>query len=177
MTDKPKRIFSFFMPKKNEGEMQKPEEKEEKINAEDSVVEIEGKQIPLSEIIKTWQAEQAEIAKKEELSKNALSPEDEVEIDGKKVLVSELMSCYSKKNAEPPTDVKAEEVVDENLQKKNADEKEEEKKETKENAKKNFNKLQNAISKAGVEFKVMVNTREDRIKDGKNKYGSVKGDK
>lgn len=172
--EKGKKVFFFFTPKKNEGaEPEKKDEPvEEKINADESMVDIDGKQVPLSEIIATYQAEQEEMAKKEEVSKNTLMPEDEVDIgDGKKVLVSELMAAYNRCNA-------AKKNAEQEPEKENAEpEKTEEEKKAKENARKdNFNILKNAVNKASIEH-AKVMTAEQRANLGKERYGSKKGDK
>jgi hypothetical protein len=171
--EKGKKVLFFFTPKKNEGvePEKKPDEvKEEKINADESMVDIDGKQIPLSEIIATYQAEQAEIAKKEELAKNALMPEDEVDIgDGKKVLVSELMAAYNRCNAKKN---EAKEPEKENAE----DEKKEELKKKENSKKDNFNIIKNAVNNASIEH-AKVMTAEQRANLGKERYGSKKGDK
>jgi hypothetical protein len=161
------KLFQIFMPKKNEAAEKKDEKKEEveKLNADETMVEIDGQQIPLSEIIKAYQAEKAEEAVKGnsgDTEKIPLKAEDEIDIDGKKEKVGDIINCYKnrmKKNAETPIDTKAESVVDEAAQKQNAINSA------------NFKKLQNAVAKAGSEFKISVLTREERIASGKSKYG------
>jgi hypothetical protein len=177
---KENKILKFFMPKKNEGEKtQEEKDKEakeleakknaeeangdEKINAEEAMVDIEGKQVPLSEIIKIYQAEQEELAKTQ-TNAQPLNPEDEVEVDGKKVLVSELMACYSKNTNKNAGEETAEEKAKKEAETKEAS--------VKKNA--NFNKLQNAITKSGSEFKVSFTTENERYAEGQKRYGSKK---
>jgi hypothetical protein len=169
------KIFKFFMPKKNEGEKKdetkKPEEEtknnvdekpaDEMINAEDSMIEIDGSQVSLADLIKTYQAEQAEMATKESTN-NVLTPEDEVEVDGKKVLVGELVACYQKKAS----------VKNEGTEEDPAKKAEEEKKASLKNS--NFGKIQKAINNAGQEFKVNFVSEDERYAEGKKRYGSKK---
>lgn len=160
-------IFKFFLPKEKKNNLE-PERKEEtpdleKINADESFIDIDGEKVPLSELIKTWQVEQSE----KQITENAINPEDEVEVDGNKVKAKELVDCYmrnkAKMNAEPEPKIETEEEKKERVAKENA------------KGKEHFNAFQSAIAKGNEEgYKMVINTKEDRIAEGKKRYGSVK---
>jgi hypothetical protein len=158
-----KRIFKFF---KNDAPPKEEPPKEEKVNMDDSVVEIDGQQVPVSELIKVWQGEQAEKG----ATQNVLNAEDEVDIDGKKVKASELAACYkaaqTKQNADltlKPADTPTEDIIDadKNLKQNSKVEKNE-----------NFRKLENASQQA-EQFKPNINTKSERLERGKERYGSI----
>jgi hypothetical protein len=167
---KKKKIFHLFKNNIDAETEKKPEDEiveEEKVNMDDAILEIEGEQVPLSEVITAYKEEKAEDETSEE-GNNVINPEDEIDIgDGEKVLASELIASYqrraSKTNAELPTDTTMEETVDEKAQK--------------ENSKKpndNFKALNNSIKESFANVKLIVNSKVDRINKGKQKYGSGK---
>jgi hypothetical protein len=157
-----KKIFSFFKNNAMEDIVE-----EEKVNMDGAMVEIDGQQVPLSEVIAAYKEEKSEEAQGlevQESQNNVINPEDEIDIDGEKVLASKLIEAYQKRasmaNAEDPTDTPAEEVVDEAKQK--------------ENVKKNahFNSLDNAVKNTFDGFKLIVESKDERVKRGNEKYGS-----
>jgi len=167
-----KKVFFFFDQKKNSVE-DKPAIEEEKINAEEAVVDIDGKQVSLKDLITTYQAEQAEILKKEELAKNMLNPDDEIEVDGKKVLISALVDAYNKCNA-AKNGIEASKYDQGAVQNEVAeDEKKTEEEKAKENAlkKDNFLKVQKALNNAGAFAPNKPKTADQRIAAGNAKYG------
>jgi len=160
------KVFKFF---RNDMDT-KPEVEEEKVNIDDAIVEIDGEKVPLSEVIAAYKEEKTAGGDEGgEDQGNVINPDDEVDIDGQKVLASELIASYqrraSKANAEPPTDTKAEEVVDETKQKSNT---------KKDKPNENFKNLNNAIKNSFEEFSITVQSKDERIKAGKKKYGSGK---
>jgi hypothetical protein len=145
---------------------------EPKMNAEDSVIEIDGQQIPLTELIKVWEAEEAEKAKLSENKCNELGEEDEIEVGDKKVKGKDLVAAYrsslaksnaegegvEKANAEQAQDVKAESVTLNNAK-----------------AKSSFVAVKNAAAKSdsiAIADSMKLNTREERFKRGAERYGS-----
>jgi hypothetical protein len=167
---KKKKIFHLFKNNIDAETEKKPEDEiveEEKVNMDDAILEIEGEQVPLSEVITAYKEEKVKDETGEE-GNNVINPEDEIDIgDGEKVLASELIASYqrraSKANAELPTDTTMEETVDEKAQK--------------ENSKKpndNFKALNNSIKESCANVKLIVNSKVDRINKGKQKYGSGK---
>lgn len=167
------KIFKLF---KNEIPEEKPQVEEEKINIDDAILEIEGDKVPLSEVITAYKEEKAEEGQMnaeeenpvvdEEDGSNIINPDDEIDIDGNKVLASELIASYqrrmSKANAEPPTDTQAEPTVDEKLQKENS------------KPNKHFKALTNSVKEGYTGIDLIVNTKAERCKVGKQKYGSGK---
>lgn len=167
------KIFKLF---KNEIPEEKPQVEEEKINIDDAILEIEGDKVPLSEVITAYKEEKAEEGQMnaeeenpvvdEEDGSNIINPDDEIDIDGNKVLASELIASYqrrmSRANAEPPTDTQAEPTVDEKLQKENS------------KPNKHFKALTNSVKEGYTGIDLIVNTKAERCKVGKQKYGSGK---
>ena len=91
--------------------------------------------------------------------------EDTIEIDGKEVSIKELYDNYcAKKNAEPPTDTPLEDVVDKDLKKNAADEKEK--------PNEHFNKLKINAKKGTEPAKSKVNTQKTRLENGRARYGT-----
>jgi hypothetical protein len=161
-------IFKFLLPKEKRNDLKPEGEKSEEIKenedvpkAEDSYIEIDGNQVPLMELIKTWQAEQ----KEKEVMQNVINPEDEIDVDGKKIKAQELVDSYMRNKSK----MNAEETPEE-IEKK----KKEKEMEAKENAKgKNgFQKIENAMRNNDDAYKIVINTKDDRIANGKSRYGS-----
>lgn len=153
------KIFKFFNKKK---ENEEKEEKDEVINmAKDAFIETEnGEQVPISELIAAYKS-------KKENAGQHMNMEDEVDIDGEKVSVKKLYESYAamkeeKENSEDPQDTVAEKSVDETLQNSKPEKKNE-----------SFKIIKNAASETG-EVKMMINTRTERLKKGKAKYGNIK---
>ena len=149
-----------FLRKKNATPPPAPEKEEDEVveNAADGVVDIDGKQVSLAELIAAYQEE------KEEEGPEMMNEADEVELEnGEKVTVGELINAYKNKgsmeNAESPIDEPAEEVVDETLQ--NAKPKKNE----------NFRKVQNAAH-GEAPSKREINTETVRLNRGKARYGT-----
>ncbi len=84
--------------------------KEEEV---DKVVVIDGQEVPLKELVHTYEAEETEKAKKAELDLRSAKDDDEIEVGGKKVRVGDMKNCYTakmaKKNAKADEDKEAEE--------------------------------------------------------------------
>lgn len=166
-----KLVFKKKKTVKNEApeEEVKKDETEELENADGYVETEDGEQIPVAELIKMYKE------KKEAELENAgqvYNMDDMVEVDGEEMTVAELMAAcgYGEemKNAEPPTDEEAEEMVDESKQISNS------KKDEK--GKANFKKVKNAASSGGYS-KPRINTIASRLEKGSARYGSNKGGK
>jgi len=160
------KVFNFFFPKekKNEvedkerKEMQPPgtEEKLDMINAEESYIDIDGEQVPLSKLIEIYVAEQQE--------QKMINPDDEINVNGQKIKASALADSYKRNK------MKTNEETDKKKEKDNADEEDEKKKEEKQN---NFKKLENAMGKSQANgYQIVISTKADRIAVGSEKYGT-----
>lgn len=162
-----KRHMKFKLSKKDKQKknaVPPPEEKEpeEELESESAVIEVDGEMIPVAEAIAAYQ-------KIKENEVVPLSPEDTVEIDGEQVTVAELVAaCQAgKENVGEPKEVKAEEVVDEQMQKKNKVKPKEEKKN------KNFTVLKNASEATAIPNPGLT-SKADKLARGKLKYGTAK---
>jgi hypothetical protein len=182
-----KTIFKIFGFGEKKNSTEKPEEKKtedkvENLNANDSMVDVGGEQIPLSTLIECYLAEQAEIAKKEELEKQAaakgekkevaLNPDDKVKINDKEVAVGELAACYGRQNAkkngvdggapnekEIPGAITAKDTELKNsIKEKSA----------------NFEIIKNAVANGKDGVRVELVTTQQRYDLGKERYGSKK---
>lgn len=147
-------------PPKEKKEEKKEEEME--MNADSTLVDEEGDEYVMSELVAAWKS-----ANPKKNAKPTMNMEDTIEIDGKDVSVKDLYdNIKSKKNAEPATDDPLEPVVDPSLKKNSADDGEKEK----ENE--HFKKLKINAKKAAEPVKIKVNTQASRIKKGRLLYGS-----
>lgn len=164
-------IFKFFSKEKKNAVEPAPVQ-EEKMNIDESYIEIDGKQIPMAELIKAYQAEMAE-KEAQTASKNAIKPEDEVDIgDGKKIKAQELVDCYQK--AQSKTNA-AEETPEEKAAK---EKKASEDKAAEEKKNSAFKQLDNTIKNGGKDdYKIVISTEKSRLDEGSKRYGSNKGGK
>lgn len=139
-------------------EEKKPDDKEMAINADSVLVDEQGNEYPLSELISAYKDGQD---KKEE-EKPTINMEDTIDVDGKEVSVKDLYDNYcAKKNAEPPTDTPLEDVVKQN----SADG-------GKEKPNENFKKLKINAARGAEPEKIVINTEKKRLERGKQLYGS-----
>jgi hypothetical protein len=156
--------------KNQEPPPKKPDdEDEEVIENADGYVEIDGEQVPLAELIKVYQGEQAG-------GETMLNEDDEVDTgDGKRVRVGDMINAYRnrKKNADEEIqneaellDEPAEEVVDETKQMSNSKSSD---KKPKKNE--NFKKVENAAER-GNPGAPEINTQTSRLSRGKARYGT-----
>jgi hypothetical protein len=133
-----------------------PEEEEEVIENADGYVEIDGKQVPLEELIKVYQAERAE-------ESTMLNADDEVEVKGKRVKVGDMINAYKNRKSDDTMENEidggleedAEEVVDEAKQMQNS----------------KARKVKKLINQ-GEDVKPNIKTSADRIAAGRARYGS-----
>jgi len=167
---KGKRMFKIFRKKAAEDMKknadppadEKKKDEEMELNSDSVLVDEEGSEFPLSEMIESYKNENKEGG---EDSKATLNMEDTVDIDGKKVSVKDLYDNFcAKKNAEPATDTPLEDVVDPDLKKNSADEKDK--------PNDNFKKLKINATKSAEPEKITINTERSRIDVGKARYGS-----
>lgn len=145
-----------------EEEERKKNEKEISLNMDSVLVDEDGNEIPLSEMVEAYKSSMNQ--------KTTLNMEDTIEIDGKEVPVSELKEAYDnscgiekKKNAEPPTDEPLEDVVDESLKKNSAGRKPNE----------HFLKLKTNAARGAEPEKIKINTQRNRLEYGNARYGSA----
>ncbi len=135
----------------------------EDIDMENAYVELDnGDRVPLSDLVAAHKDRGY-----------MMNMDDEIDVDGKKVKVSDMYDAYTSmgdhKNAEPPTDTQAEDVVDETKQERGlANAAPAKKTPTKKNG--NFDKVQNAAETKG-DTKPPVDLAEDRLARGDRKYG------
>ena len=161
--------FTLFSKKKEEPkknavdppvEEKKPDDKEEMaINSDSVLVDEEGNEIALSELVEAYKTG------KGAEEKPMINMEDTIDVDGEEVSVKDLYDNYcSKKNAEPPTNKPQESVVDNAVKTNSAD-----------YAKPNdhFKKLKANASKGEEPEKIVINTEKTRLKRGKALYGSA----
>ena len=150
-------------------EADKKKNSETEIDADKATIEVEGVQIPLKDLVTTYEAEQAEIAKKKELDSRSLTMDSEY----KGVKVAAMYESYKKskaseaevkKNAEDEEKKKVEEKEAE--AKKNAEAEEEEKKK-----KEHFNSLEKArnANPDAITLPVMI-SKDDRVIAAKKDY-------
>lgn len=159
--------FKLFGTKKNMAPPPPPPEEkpEEGMEMEGAYIEVDGERIPVEEAVNAYK-------QNKENEVQPMAPEDTIDIDGEMVSGADLAAAYKAakgaQNAEPPQDVKGEPVVDESLQNKKA---EPENGEQKKNA--HFKAVKNAATKSPVE-KIKPNTRSNRLKAGKERYGTLR---
>lgn len=147
----------------------KKDEDEMSLNMESVLIDEEGNELPLSEMVEAYKA--SKNSEDEDDDKPTLNMDDTIEIDGKEVPVKELYDNYcAKKNAEPPTDQPLEDVVDEDLKKNSAGD---DKKEDPSKPNENFLKLKSNANKGAEPDKIKVNTQKTRLDRGKARYGST----
>lgn len=171
-------IFKFLSNSKKKNQNQEPppdpkKDDDEVVNmGADSYIEVEnGEQVPVSELVAAYKSMKDNAGGDDDTMMNM---EDMVDVDGEQVSVKDLYDAYNSanqnKNAEPPQDVVAEPMVKEN-QKPVA-------KATPENPEKknkNFKLIKNA---AGSDFggvEPALNTKQERLKRGKERYTLKKG--
>ena len=163
-------IFKIF---KNKLKNDAPEEKQ-KMNAEDSFIDVDGEKVSIADLIKCYQAEKAE--------DNMLNEESEIQVGEEKIKGKDLADAYrkakkneidaaekKKKEEEEKANAAAEETEEEKKKK------EEMEKAKAENKKNNFDKLKNAVNNSNIFSNVGYETREDRLKAGKEAYGAEEG--
>ena len=166
LNSKEKKMKWKFLSRKNNktNETVGEETQTKEMNIDESYVEVDGEKVPMAELIKTWQGEQAE----KQISENVMNPEDEIEVDGKKVKAQELIDSYRRNKAKKN---EMEEGEKENEMEEDEDE-EEDKKEEKEQKKNNFKKLDNAHKNHKENYTVVISTKSERVATGKAKYGT-----
>lgn len=157
-----------------ENEEEEPEEPEEEMENEedgetmsdDAYVELDnGTQIPVSELINNWKADQK---RKRQLKNAPVNMDDEIDVgDGKRVSVKELVGCYTRTNAEPPQDEEAEDLVDENKQESSAITNS---RRSKPKPNRNFSLIKNASQDPEANG-IAISTKDARIARGKERYG------
>ncbi len=141
-------------PKENEDDMS--------MNMDSILVDEEGNEYPLAELVETYKST---MGKENEEEKPTINMEDTVEIDGKEVSVKDLYDNFnSKKNAEPPTDQPLEDAVDETQKKNSADSK---------SQNESFLKIKANAQKGAEPEKIQISSERSRIARGKNRYGST----
>lgn len=152
--------------KKNQTDDTPPDKKpdDEMQNMEGAMIEVDGEKIPLEDAVNAYKSAMSNQDGGDQ--GQTLNPEDTVEIDGNPVKVGDLIAAYkaNRQNAEPPQDVVAEPVIEDQKTMSNQKPKE----------KKNFFKIVKNAAKETEEVKVYVNTIDERLKRGKSKYGSKK---
>lgn len=152
--------------KKNEGDpppddKDKKKDEEMSLNMESILVDNDGNEMPVSELVEAYKSANMED------DKPTMNMEDTIEIDGKEVTMKELYDNYNaKQNAEPPTDTPLEDVVKENVKNNSADE-------GKEKPNENFLKIKTNAAKGAEPEKIKVNTVKSRLDRGKSRYGSA----
>jgi len=149
-------------PKKEE-----PKAEEMEMNMDSVLVDEEGNEYPVSELVENYKMSQNADPEEEAV----VNMEDTISIDGKEVSMKELYDNYcAKKNAEPPTDQPLDDVVDEDLKKNSLGDDDGDKK----TPNKNFRKMKaNASRGADPETGPKVNTQRSRLDRGKSRYGST----
>ena len=162
--------FTLFSKKEEKPKQNAPppkKEEEMKLNSDSVIVIEDGSEIPISEMVEVYKnsADEEKEKKKKEDEEPKLNMEDTIEIDGKEVSLKELKDNYcAKKNAELPTDEDMEDVVDKDLKKNAADEKEK--------PNENFKTLKINAGKNAEPAKIKVNTQKTRLDRGRARYGS-----
>ena len=138
------------------------------MNMDSVLVDEEGNEFPVSELVENYKASMKENMEKEE---TVVNMEDTISIDGKEVSMKDLYDNYrAKENAEPPTDEPLEDVVDQTMKENSLGDNDGDKKTP--NA--NFKKLKvNASQGMTFDSKPKVETQRSRIERGKNRYGSA----
>ncbi len=152
--------------KKNASDPPKKED-EIKLNSDSVIVAEDGSEIPISEMVALYKNAADEKKEKEkDDEKPTLNMTDTVDVDGKDVTLQELYDNYlAKKNAEDPTDEPLEDVVDESLKKNAADDLKK--------PNENFMKLKVNAEKGEQPGKIKINTQKNRLERGKQLYGSA----
>lgn len=156
-------------------------------NAAAAVVEIDGKEVPVKELIALHNSNQPAPATTEKVGMDTL-----VEIDGKEVSVKDLAEEYrnsSRKNEEDEEKKKKEDEDRKNADDKAKKDKEEEERKNAEEEKKkkdeeeerknakgtqHFNALEKATSLRGTPQQAQIMTRSELANEGAKRYGSTK---
>lgn len=165
-----KNIFKFKSKEKKELE----NEKEQEMELENSFVNLDGVEVPMSEMVEAYNSIEKEKADKkaEEEKKNVLSMDGEVEIDGKKVKVSELVNAFKEKKSKGDKKAKEELKNKEDMKKKKKEDEKEKK-----NALTDFNdmkkkKVEAEIKNSKTETKAYVSDKA-KYELGNQRYGSL----
>jgi hypothetical protein len=170
------KIFNF-LKQKNNANADAPVE--ENVDLAQTFIVIDGKEVPMEEVIATYKAEMAEkeaMAQQQQASKkNVVNPDDLVDVDGKKVPAKEMAACYSKNMSRQNAGQETEEEK-KAKEKKEADDKAAAEAKSKDNSA-HFAKLDNALRNGDSQFKMVIKTEAQRLKDGAAKYGSKKDGK
>lgn len=156
------------------------------VQAETATVAIDGKEVPMPQLIELWNAAEKKKAEEAVLANAKISEDDEIEIGGKKVRVSELVNSYKAQMANEEEDKKAKEEEErknaeekerkdkEDEERKNAEEKDKKEKEDAErkNSEEAFRKLQNANANRPGKFEApKIMTQAEKEAEGRKRYG------
>lgn len=165
-----KNIFKFKSKEKKEIE----NAKEKELELENSFVELDGKEVPLSEMVEAYNSVEKEKAEKkaEEEKKNVLSMESEVEVDGKKIKVSELVNSYKEYQNKCSEKADTEKKNKEDMDKKKKDEEKEKKNDLIDFEDLKKNKVKSEIKNSKTKTKSYVSDKE-KYELGAKRYGPV----
>jgi len=168
-------IFKFTSKK------EKKENSVKELDLETAAFEIDGSEVPVSELMTAYKNSKEEEKENECEEKAKINADDELEVDGKMVKVSEMVKAYksSKKNEEDEAKKNAEDEEEKKKEKENAEEEEKKKdEEKKKEAKKNSVDAEE-ITKAKAKYEngesikeVEVVLNDDRFALGRAIYGT-----
>lgn len=108
--DKGAKTMTLKWIKKLLGADGKEMENSVEIESSKSVVDVEGKEVPLDNLINAFK--EAEAKKKAALDSKGPALTDMIDVDGRKVAVSDLLNAYKAKNAEEDEEKKKKEAKD-----------------------------------------------------------------
>jgi hypothetical protein len=139
-------------------------------SGEEYVVEIDGKETPLAEVVESIKTNEAEDKEKK------INGDEEIDVDDEKMTVNQLVEAYKnlkkssmKKNEEPE---KKEEEEKKESKKNEDDEKEEKEEEKKTNSR--FQELDDLHTNGIEQNEVTFLSLHERVQMGKDRYGSKK---
>jgi hypothetical protein len=152
-------------PKDDEKDKEKDEKENGLLNMEGAMIETEdGQQISLEEAVNAYKTMKENGGGQQK--PKTLTMQDTVDVDGEMINVSDLVAACGavKQNAEPPQDVVAEDVVD--------DPNKTAVQNSKPQKKANHFKIVKNAAERTQEERVLVNTKTDRLKRGRERYGT-----
>lgn len=138
-------------------------------SGEEYVVEIDGKETPLAEVVESIKTNEVDFKEKK------INGDEEIDVDDEKMTVNQLVEAYKnlkkssmKKNEEPEK-----EEEEEKESKKNEDEEKEEKEEDKKTNSR-FDELENLHENGIQQDEMQFLSLAERVQMGKDRYGSKK---
>jgi hypothetical protein len=139
-------------------------------SGEEYVVEIDGKETPLAEVVESIKTNEVDFKEKK------INGDEEIDVDDEKMTVNQLVEAYKnlkkssmKKNEEP----EKEEEEEKKESKKNEDDEKEEKEEDKKTNSR-FDELENLHENGIQQDEMQFLSLAERVQMGKDRYGSKK---